>query len=116
MRTKMNTAHFKKLDEGFVCEFCGKKVPPLNYSSRDHCPHCLFSKHVDIFPGDRQNTCHGLLKPIGVEQNSDGFTIIYRCEKCGKEHKNKSATDDNFNLILALSNFSYEKLVEKLKK
>ena len=58
---------FTMRDEEFVCEACGKKVLPLGYSARDHCPFCLCSKHVDIMPGDRQNTCLGILEPIGIE-------------------------------------------------
>ena len=46
---------FSKKDESFVCENCKKKVEVLNYTSRDHCPFCLYSKHVDINPGDRLN-------------------------------------------------------------
>ena len=59
---------FTKRDESFICENCGKEVGELGYTSRDHCPHCLYSKHVDINPGDRLNTCKGLLKPIGIEK------------------------------------------------
>ena len=59
---------FYKSDESFICENCGKEVEKLNYTSRDHCPYCLYSKHVDINPGDRMNTCKGLLKPIGIEK------------------------------------------------
>ena len=56
---------FNMIDESFVCENCGKEIKPLEYSARDHCNYCLYSKHVDIFPGDRANNCKGLLKPIG---------------------------------------------------
>ena len=63
-------AKFTEIDEGFVCEHCGKKVEPLGYSCRNHCPECLYSKHVDINPGDREETCHGLLEPIDIEINS----------------------------------------------
>ena len=38
---------FNELDEGFICEHCGKEVLPLGYTSRDHCPYCLYSKHVN---------------------------------------------------------------------
>ena len=38
---------FTEIDEAFVCEHCGKKVEPLGYSCRNHCPYCLYSKHVD---------------------------------------------------------------------
>ena len=94
---------FNKLDEKFVCENCGKNVEKLNYSSRDHCPYCLYSKHVDINPGDRANECNGLLKPIGIEKFKDSYKIIYKCKKCTKEHKNIIAKDDNFDLIIDLS-------------
>lgn len=58
---------FVMRDEEFVCQNCGKKVLPLNYTARDHCPYCLYSIHIDINPGDRQNKCQGLLKPVGIE-------------------------------------------------
>ena len=70
--------NFTEIDEEFVCENCGKKVPPLGYSCRNHCPHCLHSKHVDINPGDRAENCHGVLEPIGLEINSkkDPYCIL----------------------------------------
>ena len=59
--------NFTMKDEEFICEQCNRLVSKLNYTARDHCPYCLYSKHVDINPGDRQNTCLGLLKPIDIE-------------------------------------------------
>lgn len=94
---------FNKLDEEFICEHCNNPVSKLNYTSRDHCPFCLYSKHVDINPGDRLNKCKGLLKPIGVEKFKETFKIIYKCEKCGIQHKNIIAKDDNFDEIVKLS-------------
>lgn len=94
---------FMELDEEFICENCGKKVKKLLYSSRDHCPHCLFSKHVDINPGDRMNSCKGLLRPVEIEKFKDTFKIIYKCEKCNDIHKNIMAKDDNMNEIINLS-------------
>lgn len=91
------------IDEEFICENCGELISKLKYSARDHCNHCLYSKHVDINPGDRSNTCLGLLKPIGIEKFKDTYKIIYKCEKCGSMHKNIVASDDDFNLIIKLS-------------
>ena len=91
------------IDEEFICENCKEKVEKLNYSARDHCPNCLYSKHVDINPGDRMNECKGMLKPIEIEKFKDTYKIIYRCEKCGLLHKNVMASDDNINLIIKLS-------------
>lgn len=94
---------FNMIDENFTCEKCGKNVDKLNYSARDHCPFCLYSKHVDINPGDRQNTCKGMLKPIDIEKYKDTFKIIYECEKCGIIHKNIMAKDDDMNVIIEIS-------------
>lgn len=94
---------FTMRDENFICENCGTSVSKLNYTARDHCPNCLYSKHVDILPGDRQNTCLGLLKPIGIEKYKQTYKIIYKCIKCGELHKNIVANDDNSDLIIDLS-------------
>ena len=94
---------FNKLDEGFVCENCKREVSPLKYTSRDHCPYCLYSKHVDINPGDRLNKCLGLLKPIEIEKFRDTYKIIYKCEKCGEIHKNIIAKDDDMDKIIEIS-------------
>lgn len=90
-------------DENFICENCHREVSKLNYTARDHCPYCLYSKHVDKNPGDRLNNCHGLLKPIGIEKFKNTYKIIYQCEKCKENHKNIMAQDDNMDLIIQLS-------------
>lgn len=95
--------NFTMRDEEFVCAFCGMKVSPLGYTARDHCPFCLYSRHVDIMPGDRNNTCCGLLEPIGIEKFKDSYKIIYKCQKCGELHKNIMARDDDMDLIIKLS-------------
>ena len=95
---------FTKIDEEFICENCGNKVEKLGYTSRDHCPKCLYSKHVDKNPGDRAEECHGSLEPVSIEINSKkGYVIVYRCKKCGAIRKNKAAKDDNMDLIIDLS-------------
>ena len=91
------------IDEKFVCEHCHKEVDELGYTARDHCPYCLYSKHVDINPGDRSANCGGILKPIDIEKSKkDSLKIIYKCDRCGIIKKNKVADDDNFDLILEI--------------
>ena len=90
-------------DESFICENCHKNVEKLNYTARDHCPYCLYSKHVDINPGDRENTCQGLLQPISIEKFKSTYKIIYKCQKCNQLHKNITANDDNYEKIIELS-------------
>ena len=94
---------FNMIDENFICENCNQEVKKLNYTARDHCPNCLYSKHLDINPGDRLNECQGLMKPIGIEKYKDTYKIIYKCLKCSQIHKNIIANDDNMDLIISLS-------------
>lgn len=99
---------FNMIDEKFICDNCNKTVEKLNYTARDHCNYCLYSKHVDIMPGDRNNKCQGLLKPIGIEKYKKTYKIIYKCQKCGLLHKNIMANDDNYDKIIELSkNFNF---------
>ncbi|MFH1631583.1 MAG: RNHCP domain-containing protein [bacterium] len=83
-------------NDAFVCEHCNRAVPPLRVGGyRNHCPYCLYGKHVDNVPGDRRAGCQGLMKPIGLEQSGKkGWVIQYRCLQCGIERRNKAALDD----------------------
>ena len=95
---------FVKNDAGFTCAYCGREVGPLSYTSRDHCPYCLHSLDVDIYPGDRANDCRGDLRPVGVEvSGKKGMVILYRCRKCGQTHKNIAASDDDYDKLVRLS-------------
>ena len=84
---------FQRKIEDFVCENCHTKVIGNGYTN--HCPVCLWSKHVDINPGDRACNCCSLMEPISLENKNDNQIIIHRCIKCGYEKKNKVAENDN---------------------
>jgi hypothetical protein len=94
-------ATFERHVEDFVCDHCGEHVSGNGYT--DHCPSCLWSKHVDVNPGDRAAVCTGSMKPIGVEPKGDGYRIKYKCTACGYTHYNKSAKDDDVEAILAVA-------------
>ena len=99
---------FQKNDDSFVCANCGTKVEKLGYTSRDHCNKCLCSIHIDINPGDRANTCKGLLVPISATPSAKkGYIITYRCEKCGQTHNNKIADDDKKSTLFSVMNGTY---------
>jgi len=91
---------FIKRKEDFICEHCGFKVIGGGYT--DHCPRCLWSKHVDINPGDRQAKCEGLMKPMAVEKKRGRWRIQYRCLKCGYEHWVKMAKEDDWRKIVKI--------------
>ena len=105
----MEDKRFKKNDSGFVCANCGKEVQPLGYSSRNHCPFCLWSLHLDENPGDRASECGGKLRPITATPDpKKGYVIRHRCEKCGAERNCKAAMapctqPDNIKLIISLT-------------
>ena len=110
----MDGKRFTKNDSGFICLNCKKEVKPLGYSSRNHCPFCLYSLHVDIMPGDRKNTCMGLMHPFRADPDAKkGFVITYVCEKCGAVTRNRSAEQakvqpDDINLLIALTAGEYK--------
>jgi len=68
----------------------------------DHCPKCLYSKHIDINPGDRQSQCGGLMKPIGFEIKHNQYIIKYQCLKCGYLHNVKMVDSDNLDMLIKL--------------
>lgn len=100
----------------FECLNCGKTVSDSQYmgtENRNHCPFCLWSKHVDINPGDRAQLCQGLMEPIGLTFKNEGvdkygkkrqgeLMLIHRCQKCGKISINRVAGDDDPQEIFKL--------------
>jgi len=101
IRAVLQSKKFQRRIEDFICEYCGAKVKGSGYT--DHCPNCLWSKHADINPGDRQAQCGGAMEPVSVEIKGDEKTIYYQCQKCGLKHRVRAAEDDNFETILKLS-------------
>ena len=104
----MTLKRFRTLDEGFLCAHCGETIPPNEVTSRDHCPYCLTSLHVDICPGDRANPCRGTLIPIRTEPHpKKGFVIYYKCSKCNARVSNKAAMTgvcpDDTDLLIRLT-------------
>ena len=92
---------FTRTIEDFTCENCGTKVQGNGYTN--HCPKCLWSKHVDINPGDRLNICGGMMKPVAVELDHGEYVLTHRCEICGATKRNKTLPTDNFDAIITLS-------------
>ncbi|NQV88653.1 MAG: RNHCP domain-containing protein [Parcubacteria group bacterium] len=97
----MDTKKFQRNVEDFTCENCGSFVKGNGFTN--HCPKCLWSKHVDINPGDRAEDCGGLMNPIGVIKKGDSYDIIHQCQKCGFEKKNKFQDGDDFEVLIGLS-------------
>lgn len=95
------TKQFQRTIEDFVCGHCGSSVTGDGYTN--HCPKCLWSKHVDVNPGDRASACEGMMKPAGLRVTPDGNDILHRCEACHHEKWNKTAKEDNMEEIIKIS-------------
>lgn len=95
------TLTFKKKKEDFICEHCNVYVVGNGYTN--HCPKCLWSKHVDVNPGDRASTCGGSMEPISVEVSGGEYSVIHECVNCKYRKKNKVSPEDDFDVILGIT-------------
>lgn len=99
---------FQKKVEDFTCEHCGAEVKGTGYTN--HCPKCLWSKHVDVNPGDRASLCGGMMPPVSVEQRKGGeFSLVLRCEKCRHERRNILTLNDNMEEAARIQRIFTEK-------
>jgi hypothetical protein len=90
----------------FRCGHCRLDVPTdaLGTAHRNHCPNCLWSRHLDDSPGDRDADCGSLMEPIAITVRGDGeWVIVHRCRGCAELHLNRTAGDDNPLMLLRLA-------------
>lgn len=92
---------FKRTIEDFICEKCGVHVKGDGYTN--HCPECLWSKHVDVHPGDRAGACGGMMEPTRLEGSSPNYRIVHRCQKCGFERVNNANENDAAGALVELA-------------
>ena len=97
---KFMAMSFKRKIEDFVCGNCGYEIKGDGYTN--HCPKCLWSKHVDVNPGDRSSDCGGIMKPSKLEMKRGENILTHRCVKCGYEKRNKMSPEDNFEETLKI--------------
>jgi len=109
-KPELQTKQFCVRNEGFVCVNCGKDVKPTTCGTpRNHCPFCFVSLHVDSdIPGDRKAICRGEMYPTMYKISNSEMKILFQCAKCGKQHRNKRATDDEVENL--------DKLIKEYKK
>ncbi len=96
----------RSTEEVFKCKHCRHFVtPPISGGQhRNHCPYCLYSRHVDgQRAGDRRSDCGASMEPFGYFQRPNGeYVIVHRCTSCELERFNRIAADDDLALVLAL--------------
>ncbi len=91
---------FIKRREDFTCGQCGEKVVGDGYTN--HCPKCLYSRHVDVNPGDRAADCGGLMEPIALDRRHGEDRLVHRCLKCGHEKLNRLSPADDLAVVSTL--------------
>ncbi|MBI5457194.1 RNHCP domain-containing protein [Candidatus Kaiserbacteria bacterium] len=92
---------FKRTVEDFTCEHCGTYVKGDGYTN--HCPKCLWSKHLDVEPGDRAAVCGGMMEPIALEGTTPKYRIIQRCLRCKVERPIGISKGDDMRAALAIA-------------
>jgi len=92
---------FKRTIENFTCEHCNTNVTGDGYTN--HCPECLWSKHVDVEPGDRAERCGGLMEPVAISGTTPKYRIIQRCLRCKAERLIDVAKGDDMHAVLTIA-------------
>lgn len=114
----------------FKCLNCGKGISTdslIGTLNRNHCPFCLYSKHIDQnIPGDRKSSCQAPMEPVGLTFKHEGkdkygkerqgeIMLIHRCLKDNKISINRIAGDDDPEIILKIFQTS-QNLDSEIKK
>lgn len=99
----------------FRCLHCREFVSiggQIGTEHRNHCPLCLWSKHVDLEKsGDRKAECGAPMEPLGLTFKQEGLDkwgkpkqgelmLIHCCYGDGRISINRIAADDNPQTIL----------------
>jgi hypothetical protein len=89
--------------ESFKCVHCRAFIGPTisGGKHRNHCPLCLYSRHVDGGrPGDRASDCGAKMAPIGRFTRPNGEPmVVHQCLGCGFLRNNRLAADDTMLLF-----------------
>ena len=97
------------INADFRCQHCGAYVSSsralAGVSNRNHCPYCLWSRHLDLFEaGDRLAACKAPMRPVGLTlKNSRNkyarigggeLMLVHLCTDCERISINRIAADD----------------------
>jgi len=92
--------------ETFVCKHCKRPVSVVAPGARlrSHCPHCLWSLHIEAHPASPRRRCGGTMEPVGVSLRTGGvWSIVHRCRRCQATFVHSAAVDDDGAALLMIS-------------
>lgn len=113
------TRHREEHQGGFTCSHCSDWAPineHIGTQNRNHCPHCLWSKHLDEDKlGDRKSECKSGMEPIALTFKAEGkdryaeqrqrigeLMLVHECVTDGQLRVNRIAADDNTEELLVV--------------
>ena len=103
------------INSDFRCIHCHNFVSTeallAGVKNRNHCPYCLWSRHLDWFQaGDRLSACKAPMRPVGLTMkrshnkyatsSSGELMLVHRCVDCESLSINRIAADDVPEVIL----------------
>jgi hypothetical protein len=109
-------------ENGFTCSHCHRFVSTearlSGVQNRNHCPYCLWSRHLDLFrAGDRLSACKASMQPIGltikVTRKKYGpghgeLMLIHLCAECSALSINRIAADDDPQMVFTIFDVSLQ--------
>ena len=115
-RVRYGQANKGEAANGFVCAACHGFVPTESglscVQNRNHCPYCLWSRHLDLYTaGDRLSACKALMQPIGLTIKRtykkygscySELMLVHACKECEALSINRIAADDNPQAIMTV--------------
>ncbi len=86
----------QKKNHWFYCLECWNYIQKAQKISRNHCPVCFASKHVDQeTPWDRACDCKWKMIPISYLIANGKIKITFQCLECWKKDTNQAQNDDD---------------------
>jgi hypothetical protein len=122
------------LNPDFRCIHCtayvSAQVGLAGVQHRNHCPYCLWSRHMDLRSGgDRLSACKSAMEPIGLtlkrlnkkyaRDNTGELMLVHHCTRCGTLSINRIASDDLEQVLLEVFERGQElpeSLLERIRK
>jgi hypothetical protein len=115
-RVRYGPVSWKENAQGFTCANCHTFVstqPGISgVQNRNHCPTCLWSRHLDLYAtGDRLSACKALMRPIALTVKhtlkkygpaSGELMLIHACTECEALSINRIAADDEPGRLFAV--------------
>jgi hypothetical protein len=108
-------------ENGFMCTYCHGFVSTgsgfSGVQNRNHCPYCLWSRHLDLFAaGDRLSACKAMMEPIGLTLKAtrkkygpsrSELMLIHLCVECTTISINRIAADDDSQTVFNIFEGSF---------